>query len=287
MKNARRRRMSVPTIHGGGGKFRHGLLQLLIHSIDPLHEHEGKVDEKASQLHTIASLGVLLDATGPGTSGSPTPTPLNGSAGGAGARTGSSAHKDSSRRANLDNNVDFQVGPGAGEEKSMPPVEESLETSSSLNEATHPDSGYNSAAQQAAQAQTREDTIEEAMEEAAKPLSVAWPDTWRERLNYIALAPIIFPLWLTLPDVRREEKRKYVAGSFLENGVCKDIWVNRYRINLLPRTTSSGTLCIAMALFTSLVASVKKCYYTPSDHAEKAPMVMPSCFTDVRQTKCM
>lgn len=42
IKNARRRRMSVPTIHGGGGKFRHGLLQLLIHSIDPLHEHEGE-----------------------------------------------------------------------------------------------------------------------------------------------------------------------------------------------------------------------------------------------------
>lgn len=33
----------------------------------------------------------------------------------------------------------------------MPPVEESLETSSSVNE-THPDSGYNSAAQQAVQA---------------------------------------------------------------------------------------------------------------------------------------
>ncbi|XP_028966305.1 sodium/potassium/calcium exchanger Nckx30C [Galendromus occidentalis] len=202
--NARRRRMSVPTIHGGGGKFRHGLLQLLIHSIDPLHEHEGKVDEKASQLHTIASLGVLLDATGPGSSGSP--TPLNGSAGG----VRSSAHRDSGRRRERD--VDFQLGSG-GEEKAMPPVEESLETSSSVNE-THPDSGYNSAAQQAAQA-TREDTIEEAMEEAAEPLSVAWPDTWRERLNYVALAPIIFPLWLTLPDVRRAEKRKYVAGSFL------------------------------------------------------------------------
>ncbi|XP_022671425.1 sodium/potassium/calcium exchanger Nckx30C-like isoform X3 [Varroa jacobsoni] len=217
-QNARRRRMSVPTIHGGGGKFRHGLLQLLIHSIDPLHEHEGKVDEKASQLHTIASLGVLLDATGPGSSGSPTPTPLNGSAGGAGSgagtRLGSSAYKDSTRRTTLDNNIDFQVGPGAGEEKAMPPVEESLKTSSSLNEAAHPDSGYNSAAQQAAQ-RIREETIEEAMEEAAKPLSIAWPDTWRERLNYVALAPIIFPLWLTLPDVRREEKRKYVAGLFL------------------------------------------------------------------------
>lgn len=197
--SARRRRLSVPTIHGGGGKFRHGLLQLLIHSIDPLHEHEGKVDEKASHLHTIASLGVLLDATGPGSSGSP--TPLNGSAGGRGTPGLNGPRRD----------VDFQVAPD--ETKAMPPVEESLETTSSINEP-HPDSGYNSAVQQAAQA-TREDTIEEAMEEAAEPLSVAWPDTWRERLNYVVLAPIIFPLWLTLPDVRREEKKKFVAGSFI------------------------------------------------------------------------
>ncbi|XP_054279120.1 sodium/potassium/calcium exchanger Nckx30C-like [Macrosteles quadrilineatus] len=46
-----------------GNKFRHGLLQLMIHTIDPLHD--GKVDEKATQLHAIASLKVLLDATKP------------------------------------------------------------------------------------------------------------------------------------------------------------------------------------------------------------------------------
>lgn len=30
--------MSIPLLHGGGGKFRHGVLSLMIHSIDPLHE---------------------------------------------------------------------------------------------------------------------------------------------------------------------------------------------------------------------------------------------------------
>uniref|UniRef100_A0A2A4JE91 Sodium/calcium exchanger membrane region domain-containing protein n=1 Tax=Heliothis virescens TaxID=7102 RepID=A0A2A4JE91_HELVI len=44
-------------------KFRHGLLQLMIHTIDPMHD--GKVDEKATQLHAIASLKVLLEATRP------------------------------------------------------------------------------------------------------------------------------------------------------------------------------------------------------------------------------
>lgn len=35
--------MSAPILHSGS-KFRHGLLQLLIHSIDPLHEHEGEAN---------------------------------------------------------------------------------------------------------------------------------------------------------------------------------------------------------------------------------------------------
>ncbi|XP_076350297.1 sodium/potassium/calcium exchanger Nckx30C-like isoform X3 [Tachypleus tridentatus] len=52
--------MSAPILHAGS-KFRQGVLQLMIHSIDPLHE--GKLDENASQLHAIASLRVLLDAT--------------------------------------------------------------------------------------------------------------------------------------------------------------------------------------------------------------------------------
>jgi len=52
----------IPVLHAGS-HFRHGLLQLMIHTIDPLHD--GKVDEKATQLHAIASLKVLLDATKP------------------------------------------------------------------------------------------------------------------------------------------------------------------------------------------------------------------------------
>merc|ERR1719323_3084012 len=52
----------IPVLHSGS-HFRHGLLQLMIHTIDPMHD--GKVDEKATQLHAIASLKVLLDATKP------------------------------------------------------------------------------------------------------------------------------------------------------------------------------------------------------------------------------
>ncbi|KAH8040627.1 hypothetical protein HPB51_011942 [Rhipicephalus microplus] len=237
-------------------KFRHGLLQLLIHSIDPLHEHEGeanaKLDEKASQLHTIASLRVLLDATKPGgegqsssgvANGGPPPAPLGGCPRG-GTQDGSSGsaetrltslsnsdalvrvdsvsnlQSDSSITSNLSEKMAAASGGGVAILHQRPaPIQEAIEAPSlpSTGDAIAsalPDSGYNSAtAAQAVQAakELPPDTIEETNE----PLSVAWPDTWRERFNYVVLAPIIFPLWLTMPDVRRPEKVKFVAGSFL------------------------------------------------------------------------
>jgi hypothetical protein len=47
------RRNSIPLLHSGT-KFRHGLLQLMIQSIDPLHD--GRVDEKATQVGLIRLL---------------------------------------------------------------------------------------------------------------------------------------------------------------------------------------------------------------------------------------
>ncbi|MEQ2216019.1 hypothetical protein XENOCAPTIV_009528, partial [Xenoophorus captivus] len=41
-------------------------------------------------------------------------------------------------------------------------------------------------------------------EDEGQPLSLAWPDTPRKQFTYLFILPIVFPLWLTLPDVRRE-----------------------------------------------------------------------------------
>ena len=41
------------------------------------------------------------------------------------------------------------------------------------------------------------------LEEENEPLDVRWPVGWRKRITYILLAPLIFPLWITIPDVRR------------------------------------------------------------------------------------
>lgn len=43
---------------------------------------------------------------------------------------------------------------------------------------------------------------EEEEEEESQPLSLEWPETRRKQATYLFLLPIVFPLWLTLPDVR-------------------------------------------------------------------------------------
>ncbi|XP_075787606.1 sodium/potassium/calcium exchanger 2 [Pelodiscus sinensis] len=47
-----------------------------------------------------------------------------------------------------------------------------------------------------------------------QPLSLAWPDTLRKKLTYLAVFPIVFPLWITLPDVRKPSSRKFFPITF-------------------------------------------------------------------------
>lgn len=59
-----------------------------------------------------------------------------------------------------------------------------------------------------------EDT-EDQQEENEEPLSLEWPDSCRKRATYLFLLPIVFPLWLTIPDVRNPASRRYFVGTFL------------------------------------------------------------------------
>ncbi|XP_067838340.1 sodium/potassium/calcium exchanger 2-like [Heptranchias perlo] len=52
-------------------------------------------------------------------------------------------------------------------------------------------------------------------EDEDQPLSLAWPDTPRKRIIYLIVLPIILPLWITLPDVRKKKLLKYFPVSFL------------------------------------------------------------------------
>ncbi|XP_069023631.1 sodium/potassium/calcium exchanger 2-like [Embiotoca jacksoni] len=56
-------------------------------------------------------------------------------------------------------------------------------------------------------------------EDEDQPLSLAWPDTPRKQLTYLVILPIVFPLWLTLPDVRRETSEKFFPITFI-GAIC-------------------------------------------------------------------
>lgn len=49
-----------------------------------------------------------------------------------------------------------------------------------------------------------EEDEEEEEEKEDEPLSLEWPDTRRKQATYLFLLPIVFPLWLTVPDVRNQ-----------------------------------------------------------------------------------
>ncbi|XP_010006736.1 PREDICTED: sodium/potassium/calcium exchanger 2 [Chaetura pelagica] len=51
-------------------------------------------------------------------------------------------------------------------------------------------------------------------EDEDQPLSLAWPDTPRKQLTYLLVLPIVFPLWVSLPDVRNPGSRKFFPITF-------------------------------------------------------------------------
>ncbi|XP_076035500.1 sodium/potassium/calcium exchanger Nckx30C-like isoform X5 [Oratosquilla oratoria] len=199
------RRPSAPVLHSGT-KFRHGLLQLMIHTIDPLHDGElhGKVDEKATQLHAIASLKVLLDATKPQNgrvetyrSGGLTPDTRPDTQSHVSGRSSQGTevtHIDSLASSDVNSQGG---GAGGGSSCSGP----SQQYQPSTNGDLHADSVANNA-----------DSDDE---EESKPLDLSWPDTCRKRLTYVFVAPLIIPLWLTLPDTRTPRGKQFFFITFI------------------------------------------------------------------------
>ncbi|KAM7352353.1 solute carrier family 24 member Nckx30C isoform 3-T5 [Cochliomyia hominivorax] len=168
-----------------GAKFRHGLLQLMIHTIDPLHDDDvpGKVDEKATQLHAIASLKVLLDATKPQRGGATT---------------------------SAANHVKINLKETTLADRPNGNIDTTLDSPSlSGRRASWID--------QRVKIQTRKFSIKQTqeIEDEPEPLSMAWPDTARKRLTYILVAPLLIPMWLTLPDTRTPKGKKLFPVTFI------------------------------------------------------------------------
>eukprot|EP00095_Tigriopus_kingsejongensis_P005989 maker-scaffold48_size466083-snap-gene-3.25 protein:Tk05989 transcript:maker-scaffold48_size466083-snap-gene-3.25-mRNA-1 annotation:"sodium potassium calcium exchanger nckx30c isoform x2" len=205
---------SIPVLHSGT-HFRHGLLQLMIHTIDPLHD--GKVDEKATQLHAIASLKVLLDAT----------KPQDGLNGNATTGDGVDQTHDSGRASQgTEDEVRIHAALAGGD----PPPNDS----GANHDEVLPDPLDMSFPRHGLQKQctyvvlfpiifclwltlpdTRKPSVVEEGEEDNAPLDLSWPGTCRERITYLLFLPIIFVLWVTLPDTRKASARKFFPITFI------------------------------------------------------------------------
>ncbi|KAF8794894.1 sodium/potassium/calcium exchanger 2-like [Argiope bruennichi] len=269
MPHMTKRKMSTPMLHAGS-KFRSGLLQLMIHTIDPMHD--GKLDEKANQLHAIASLRVLLEAQKANgavamklNQGKGVPNSMSCPACADCPDCTHGGHPSMVESPSGMHIVPTNVGEVNAEEH-MPPVENSptsnvrviwtannsagtfmtrsvrsdpgegtvlrtdsvnsipqsnADSTQNVNIVMPSDSknniqnsNQNIPHSNSAGSQPPE-PVPEDEEEDEKPLDLSWPDTWHKRLNYVLLAPIIYPLYLTLPDTRKPEKRKYFVITFV------------------------------------------------------------------------
>ncbi|XP_071333745.1 sodium/potassium/calcium exchanger 2-like isoform X2 [Trachinotus anak] len=56
-------------------------------------------------------------------------------------------------------------------------------------------------------------------EEEDQPLSLSWPESNRKRFTYLFIMPVVLPLWLTLPDVRKPSSKKFFPVTFL-GAIC-------------------------------------------------------------------
>jgi len=54
-------------------------------------------------------------------------------------------------------------------------------------------------------------------DEGNEPLNISWPDTTRKRITYLLVAPIVFPLWMTLPDTRTPRGKPPSSSSATRN----------------------------------------------------------------------
>ncbi|KAL3288167.1 hypothetical protein HHI36_002618, partial [Cryptolaemus montrouzieri] len=159
----------------------------------------GKVDEKATQLHAIASLKVLLDATKP-QNGAATSSASNHL-----SSTSSSKQETTLAPCNL---TDIPNG-----------VAGSLTDSLDARRMSSVRARKSLTSQAVVCLQ-----VGEPEEEPPKAMDMGWPTGARKRLTYIVLAPIVFPLWLTLPDTRSPEGKKWFPITFLGS----ILWIAAY-----------------------------------------------------------
>lgn len=258
------RSCSLPILHSGSGRFRHGFLQLMIHTIDPLGE--AKVQDKALELHAVATLNVVLDAE---STAEETPVKeeilkeikevkdpsihaiSNGKIAlderAATTESPSQCTETGSQETQLTNtgsletrsNVDIPIAAnspvGASTSTNTCATTPETQQPSPQPKESHSPVPEEKPIQKETSATIAVPAVE--LEEPEEPLDISWPKENKKRISYLLLAPIMFTLWLCLPDVRRPDKKKFFPITFLGS----IIWIAIFSYLMVWWADSSGT----------------------------------------------
>uniref|UniRef100_UPI0037E96F8C sodium/potassium/calcium exchanger 1-like n=1 Tax=Semicossyphus pulcher TaxID=241346 RepID=UPI0037E96F8C len=185
LKPALQRGGSSASLHNS--TMRNTIFQLMIHTLDPLGE--GKFKDKAETLNNVAR------------------------------RTAERKTQDKSEDAGgkTEQTKEPEASPAAETEKKEQPDDKKEDVPGGGGEggsggSEDSDSDDDDSDDDSDESSEDEDEEEEEKEE---PLSLEWPNTPLKQATFLILLPIIFPLWLTVPDVRNQKSRKFFAFTFL------------------------------------------------------------------------
>ncbi|XP_061102950.1 sodium/potassium/calcium exchanger 1-like [Conger conger] len=188
-----------PTLQRGGSSvslhnttMRNTIFQLMIHTLDPLGEVKFK---HKAEIMTKMAQGKVESRRPRG-----------------GAEDGSIS------KTEHPNAVNVQTTPPPEPSTSQHPIdrEKKAEYAKGLKKQEAAGLGGSDGSGSSEEVDSADDSEEEEEEEESEePLSLEWPDSCRKQATYLFLLPIVFPLWLTIPDVRNPASRKYFVGTFL------------------------------------------------------------------------
>nr|XP_002730744.2 PREDICTED: sodium/potassium/calcium exchanger 1-like [Saccoglossus kowalevskii] len=257
-----RRQHTLPVLRSAN-TYRHGALQLMIHTIDPISNRE--LQEKAVKLQELATKSDDEEkgdeTVKENVPGSQLPQNGNGVALGSGNRNNYASTVSIINAEQLPEQCtppcqsysnETVTSPEASEIKQHrqsqdassnttqittleTPLDAPRDTSPVTNLHASTQSDQVQAGEGAATEFSRTGTIDaisqkgDEEDEEEEPLDLSWPKTNKKRITYLVLAPIVIPLWLMLPDVRRPEKRKWFAITFLGS----ILWIGIYAYFML------------------------------------------------------
>ncbi|XP_060221802.1 sodium/potassium/calcium exchanger 2 isoform X2 [Meriones unguiculatus] len=166
--------------------MRNSIFQLMIHTLDPLAEELGSYG-KLKYYDTMTEEGRFREKA-------------------------SILHKIAKKKCQVDEN-ERQNGAANHVEKIELPNSTSTEVEMTpSSEASEPvQNGNLSHSIEAADAPQATETAEE---EDDQPLSLSWPSNTRKQVTFLIVLPIVLPLWITLPDVRKPASRKFFPITF-------------------------------------------------------------------------